>query len=326
MWAKFDDGYDENPKCRAAGKDGRALDQAGIRYCARHLTDGLISDHALPVMAALAEVPLRKTLTRLVDVGRWHGPGHDCDRCPPCPVDHHVVHDYLDYNPDAERERAKRLARAEAGRKGGQRSRPPGSKQASNGEANPKQTLKQMPSNGEANPNPVPVPVPVPPVDTSDDNSRRPTGSPDDDPAEQAPPTTAEIVERALATLVDRDLTARQNVPGREPIHDPAAWRRRAIAERRGRGTPAALTELAQLNPAAGPAALADLLEPPGTPGAPPRRPDPPAGQQAAERLRQAEGMAQTAERHEITEATPDQAAAAIAAARDALPRTRSNP
>lgn len=153
-WAKFDDSYDDNPKCRAAGRDGRALDQVGIRYCAKHLTDGLIPDHDLPLLAARAEVNQRRTVGRLVEVGRWHGPGHDCDRCAPCPPGHHLVHDYLDFNPSGEKERAKRKARAEAGRRGGQRSKPPTKSEANSeaiASANDEATAEQ-------NQNPVPVP------------------------------------------------------------------------------------------------------------------------------------------------------------------------
>lgn len=156
-WARMDDGYDDNPKCQAAGKDGRALDQTGMRHCAKHLTDGVIADHDLPVLAAKAGVRLKPTLRRLIEVGRWHAHDHDCERCVErvdCPPGHHVVHDYLDFNPPGEKERAKRLARAEAGRKGGQRSRPP-TKTEANSEAIASANAQ---ANGEANQNPVPVP------------------------------------------------------------------------------------------------------------------------------------------------------------------------
>lgn len=325
MWAKFDDGYDANPKCRAAGLHGRALDQAGIRYAAKNLTDGLIPDHDLSVLCALAGVHRNRALPKLLEVGRWHGPGHDCPspHCVPCPPGHHVVHDYLQWNPTAERERAKRAARAEAGRVGGQRSRPRNNPEATT-EANASPFAEQdAQAIAEAHRNPVPVPV----LDTFSDNSRRPTVQPDDDPGQQAPLTTPETVDRALTILVARDLAARQAAPGLEPIHEPTAWRRRALAERRGRGTSAALTELAQLNPGATPEALADLLEPATTAhGGPPPRPDPRAAQQAAERQRQLEGNAQHAALADIEPAPPEAVAAALNAARDALPRTRRTP
>lgn len=161
-WARFDDEYDDNPKCRAAGKDGRALDQTGIRYCAKHLTNGLIPDHDLPVLAAKADVPAKRTVRRLIEVRRWHGPAHDCERCPECPPGHHVVHDYLDYNPSAETELEKRRKRAEAGRKGGQRSRPPGSKREANSEAN---ASADASANGNQPGSKTGTPYPVPPVD-----------------------------------------------------------------------------------------------------------------------------------------------------------------
>lgn len=163
-WARFDDDYDDNPKCRAAGKDGRALDQVGIRYCAKNLTNGVIPDHDLPLLAVKAEVSQKRTVRRLIDVGRWHGPGHSCDHdCPPCPPGHHVVHDYLDYNPSAEAELEKRRKRAEAGRKGGQRSRPPGSKPEATTEANASANAQAPPEaearqTGSKNGTPYPVP------------------------------------------------------------------------------------------------------------------------------------------------------------------------
>ena len=60
-------------------------------HCGEYLTDGVF----IPGMVArVAGVPsdLGK---RLVSVGMWHEPGHDCPRCPQPPEGHLVVHDYL---------------------------------------------------------------------------------------------------------------------------------------------------------------------------------------------------------------------------------------
>lgn len=170
-WAKLDDGFFRSRKARAAGRDGRALFVAGLCWCAGHLTDGLIAASDLGLIAAEAEVRAKPTMRRLVEVGLWHEPGHDCPRCEPCPAGHWLVHDYLLYNPTAEAERAKRLARAEAGRKGGQRSRPPSKPEAkpeaiasAKDEAEPKQNgtpspypldLHPPPTNGGTRPEPA---------------------------------------------------------------------------------------------------------------------------------------------------------------------------
>ncbi len=88
------------------------------------------------------------------------------------------IHDYLDYNPPSDKVDARRAARSEAGRLGGQksgasrrdrRSNPP-SKLEANDEAKPKQTLQQTGSKTEANSEaeakqkrtPIPIPIPIP--------------------------------------------------------------------------------------------------------------------------------------------------------------------
>jgi hypothetical protein len=120
MWVRLDDGFYDHPKARAVGKDGRELYIAGLCRVAQILSDGFIPDHDLPLVAAKAEVRPKPTATRLVTAGLWEKVDGGW-----------LVHDYHDYNPTAEAEREKRRKRAEAGRKGGLRSRPP----AHNGQA-----------------------------------------------------------------------------------------------------------------------------------------------------------------------------------------------
>jgi hypothetical protein len=147
-WAKLDDGFMTHPKALAAGKDGRALFIAGLLYAARELTDGAISDTALPLIATAAEVRGKATAAKLVAVGLWETAGEGWQ-----------IHDYHDYNPSADAERSKRRARAEAGRKGGQRPKqhpkqPPSkspSKPEANTEANTEATSKR---NGTPSPSP----------------------------------------------------------------------------------------------------------------------------------------------------------------------------
>lgn len=108
-YAQLDDEFFRHPKARAAGKDGRVLYLAGLCYAANQLTDGYIPRAALPVVAAEAEV--RSTVARrLVDVGLWHGEGHDCKVCPQPPGVGWVIHGYLDWQTsraEVEEKRAK---------------------------------------------------------------------------------------------------------------------------------------------------------------------------------------------------------------------------
>ena len=161
-WAKLDDSYPTHPKVVAAGADGMALDAAAICYSNRYGTDGIIATAALPAVFPAIRSP-KKVAAKLVAVGRWHEAGHDCPDCPQT-SDGWVVHDFLAYNPSAEKAAEKSANRAEAGRKGGKKSRPPGSKQeapddeeagskeGSNAEANASPPLRS-----EANPDPAPT-------------------------------------------------------------------------------------------------------------------------------------------------------------------------
>lgn len=140
-WVKLDDGFLTHPKVLAAGKDGRALIVSGLCYCAQGLTDGLIVDGALPMVAGAADVKARPTAGRLVELGIWHREGHTCSSCPPCPAGHYLVHDYLSYQPAAEEEKRKRRElsekRAAAGRKGARSRWGSDSNPDSNGDGKP---------------------------------------------------------------------------------------------------------------------------------------------------------------------------------------------
>lgn len=120
-WVKLDDAFYDHPKSRAVGKDGRALFIAALCHSSAQLTDGLIADHDLPLVAAKAEVR-PATAHRLVEADRWHREGHGCDRCPPCPPSAYLIHDYHAFQPSAEAERKRRRevseVKARAGRMG----------------------------------------------------------------------------------------------------------------------------------------------------------------------------------------------------------------
>lgn len=175
-WAKLDDAYPSHPKAIAAGLDGMGLDAAAICYANRYGTDGVITTATLNAVAPGAR-NLRKVAAKLVEVGRWHTAGHDCPACPQ-PDDGWVIHDFHDYNPTADEDQAKRQARAEAGRKGGQRSKRGKSKsQASaypDGEAS---ASKQTEANGKHDPPKQNNPVPSrPPTESSSEDSGPPDG------------------------------------------------------------------------------------------------------------------------------------------------------
>jgi hypothetical protein len=119
-WARIDDGYSSHPKVVAAGAEGLALDVAGMCYAARFATDG----HVPSVMVGALCPPVadpEAVAERLVEVGRWHAPGHDCPDCMDV-SDGWVIHDFLEYNRSAAKQEDRRRKRAKAGRKGGQRS------------------------------------------------------------------------------------------------------------------------------------------------------------------------------------------------------------
>lgn len=110
-WVKIDDQFPDHPKVMAAGPLASWLYVCGLAYCARFLTDGFISRAQVRKMADV-DNPL-ELAEALIRAGLWH---RDEER------DGFCVHDYLEYNPDAEQVRASRQAvsekRREAGSKG----------------------------------------------------------------------------------------------------------------------------------------------------------------------------------------------------------------
>ena len=156
-WAKFDDRWPTHPKLLAAGLEAKGLDACGICYAAGQETDGFIPDSALSILAAGHRSP-HKVAKVLVDVGRWD---RDEER------KGYVIHDYLDYNPSRETREAERQGKRDAGRKGGLKSRPSGSKPKAGAstllKANPKQPGEPNTNHaGEAPSRPVPSPPQVP--------------------------------------------------------------------------------------------------------------------------------------------------------------------
>lgn len=263
-WVKLDDGFLTNPKVLASGKDGRALIIAGLLYCARELTDGLIVDGAAPLIAGGADVKLRPTASRLVALGIWHRDGHTCPRCPPCPPGHYLVHDYLDWQPSAEDERAKRKAisekRAAAGRKGAAArwGNGHGNREASQpvAMANEWQTGDEPWQTDDSRMAPSPVP---PVVKTGQQSSSTAYDAADDDDDD---PLVA-LVTATAVVLGDRDHQRRLAAEGLEPVVDRRRHRQSCIerwcADQR-------LADAAIAHPDLEPDQLADVVDPPPKP------------------------------------------------------------
>lgn len=104
-WVKMDDQFFLNRKARSVGLEGRALAAASWCFCAIQENDGVFPASDIPVVAAMAEVPV-EVGDRLIEVGLWHAIEGDIH-----------VHDYLKHNPSREeiavrRERAEKAAAA----------------------------------------------------------------------------------------------------------------------------------------------------------------------------------------------------------------------
>lgn len=99
--AQFDDLYADHPKVAGLSDAAFRLHTTGILYCARNLTDGLISADDVP---RLVRKFRRAALVELVERGLW---GNVLD-------DAYSIHDYLDWNPskaEVEKRRAKAAQR-----------------------------------------------------------------------------------------------------------------------------------------------------------------------------------------------------------------------
>ena len=105
-WVKLDDGFFRHAKARAAGLHGRALYLVGLCWCKANLRDGTIPKAVLPVLAAEAEVPGRRTASALVAAGLWHDQG-----------EHWAVHDWEDYHEPAAVQRERRQKEADRQRR-----------------------------------------------------------------------------------------------------------------------------------------------------------------------------------------------------------------
>ena len=105
-WIKLDDQFPDHPKVMAAGPLAAWLYVCGLAYCARLLTDGYLPAAQVRKLADVDEATA--LADRLVGVGLWERVEGGFR-----------VHDYLEYQPSADRVRATREVRAAAGSRGG---------------------------------------------------------------------------------------------------------------------------------------------------------------------------------------------------------------
>lgn len=118
MWVKLDDAFFEHHKVVAVSPLARLLFLASLAHSAKHLTDGVVARGYLPGIRTNAGAAKRH-IGELVAVGLWED--HP---------DGYFIHDWLDYNPPAERVLAKRAAAKE--RMSALRSREQGDEQDGN--------------------------------------------------------------------------------------------------------------------------------------------------------------------------------------------------
>lgn len=105
-WVKLDDKFWGHPKVITVGNEAAGAFARMLSYCGDHLTDGLIPRDTATFIAR------PKVLSTLEEYGFVHRNGVG-----------YVIPDYLDFNPSREQVEEVQAARAEAGRKGGRRSK-----------------------------------------------------------------------------------------------------------------------------------------------------------------------------------------------------------
>lgn len=84
--------YWTNAKTRGLPPSAKTLDQAAVALSYQQHSDGLI----VPEIAVVTAGPgvTRRDIDRLVAAGRWHKPGHRCERCAQPPAGFVRIHDY----------------------------------------------------------------------------------------------------------------------------------------------------------------------------------------------------------------------------------------
>lgn len=113
-YVKVLDNLADHPRWEDLDPEHVGLWVLALGYCSRNLTDGLVSVRRLTKLGGTEVV-----VAELVDAGRLHGPGHDCEDCPEVPEGKLYVHAYLEHQRSRDEVEAISAKRSEAGRLGG---------------------------------------------------------------------------------------------------------------------------------------------------------------------------------------------------------------
>lgn len=106
-WVKLDDHFPEHDRVSDLTDKSFRLHVTALCYCARNLTDGVMSDKAVKVVHAVAGITGGRWTAELVAAELWVPAG-----------DGYAIRDYLDYNPDAVTVKRQRKDRSDAGKRG----------------------------------------------------------------------------------------------------------------------------------------------------------------------------------------------------------------
>jgi hypothetical protein len=102
-WVRLDDGFADHPKLVGIGPTALAVHVWALCYCSRHLTDGFVDLSATKGIPWVSKRSAREgAIERLIGAGLWSREDGG-----------YLIHDFLEYNPDAANVREKRRLKAE---------------------------------------------------------------------------------------------------------------------------------------------------------------------------------------------------------------------
>jgi hypothetical protein len=106
-WVKLDDAFPENDKISALADRSFRLHVTALCYCARNLTDGIVTPRTLKIiLAVLGWSNARRNIVELVAANLWIPAG-----------DGHELKDFHDYNPSAAEVKEQRRLNADRQRR-----------------------------------------------------------------------------------------------------------------------------------------------------------------------------------------------------------------
>jgi hypothetical protein len=233
-WVKLDDGFFRHRKVVELSGDAKLLFLAGLTYAAEQLTDGYLSRRAVRLVAGMyADVP-EEAAKELLEVGLWRPEGEGFQ-----------IHDYLEFNPTAETERARRQATKERVR----RFRAKGNGSGNGVTRGATRAARNGARTATPSPSPSPSPSPARVSSPSDNNHPPPQVGEEED-----------LVLRSAARLIAERRLERRS-PELKPLTDPDTWLKRVTTERANQHRSTALAIL-EREPATTAEQLADELEP----------------------------------------------------------------